>query len=63
MTGLFPWDEPAKDQQPANVTPIKGGEPTPGELEQAVDDLFEEIYFGHFKGVSNERGIGKNDNG
>lgn len=63
MTGAFPWDEPAKDQQPANVTPIKGGEPTQFELEQATEELFQEIYFGHFKGVTNERGIGKNDNG
>ena len=49
MTGLFPWDEPEKDQQPAKVKPFKGGEPTKEEFEQAVDDLFNEIYYGHFK--------------
>lgn len=63
MTGAFPWDEPAKDQQPANVTPIKGGEPTKEEFEQAVDDLFQEIYFGHFKGAKNEHGFIEGRNG
>lgn len=63
MTGAFPWDEPAKDQrEPAKLTTITGGKPTQFELEQATEELFQEIYFGHFKGVTNERGIKKDGN-
>ena len=61
MTGDFPWNNPKQDQQPARITPLDGGNPTQSELENAVEDLFQEIYFGHWR-ATNEPGFNKNSN-
>ena len=38
------------DDVKASITPIpKGEEPTKEEFEQAVEDLFQEIYYGHWR--------------
>ena len=45
----YPWDKPEKQEEPAKTTPLVGGTPTQEELEQAVDDLFQEIYSGNWR--------------
>ena len=46
----YPWDNPEQKATPAKTTPLVGGTPTKEELERATDELFQEIYFGHFGG-------------